>query len=73
VRKVERGIREFEAEGIKVEKVLIDIDHMVAWRRRHGHRIDSCGRAMYVALLALHDGKLFDLDTPMQMPGQQVH
>lgn len=68
VRKTERGIRELEAQGIGFEKIPIDVDHMAAWSKRHGHRIDSRGRAIYGALLALHDGKLFDLDTPMVMP-----
>ena len=51
-RKAERAIREFAAQGIKVEKVLLDIDDLVRWCRREGYAIDQRGRAAYgVALL----------------------
>jgi hypothetical protein len=73
VRKTAGAMRMFKKRRIAVEKFTIDVDHMTAWCRRHGHRIDSRGRAMYGALLALHDGKLFDLDTPMEMPDRTVH
>lgn len=72
VQKTTQAIRRFKAEGVEVEKVLIDVDHMAAWLKRWGHRIDSRGRAMYGALLALHDGKPFDLNTPMQLPEQRL-
>jgi len=57
--------QEMEAQGIKVEKMYIDVDHMVAWCKRHGYRVDSQGRTVYGCMLTCHDGELFDLDTPV--------
>jgi hypothetical protein len=46
--KAERKVRQLEAEGFAVEKVMIDVDHMVAWCRRKGYRVnDSKARAAY--------------------------
>jgi hypothetical protein len=66
-------IRAFRARGIEVEKFVINVDHMAAWLKRWGHRVDSRGRAIYGAVLAMHDGKLFDLDTPIEIPDRVVH
>jgi hypothetical protein len=52
---------------------VINVDHMAAWLKRWGHRVDSRGRAIYGAVLAMHDGKLFDLDTPIEIPDRVVH
>jgi hypothetical protein len=73
VHKMTEAIRKFAAHGIPVEKFVIDVDHMTAWLRRWGHRVDSRGRALYGAVLAMHDGELFDLNTPVEMPNQAVH
>jgi len=45
--------------------MYIDVDHMVAWCKRHGYRVDSQGRTVYGCMLTCHDGELFDLDTPV--------
>ena len=68
VRKTNRAIREFEAQGIEVEKFSIDVEHMAAWCRRHGYRVDSRSRALYGVLLASHDGELFDLEATIDVP-----
>jgi len=56
--KAERLIRQFAAQGIAVEKVLIDIDALVRWCRREGYRIDQKGRAAYGAMLLASKGQL---------------
>jgi hypothetical protein len=48
----ERMIREFEERGILAVKTLIDVDDMVAWCRKNGHRIDARERAAYGATVA---------------------
>ena len=68
VRKATRMIRGFEAQGITVEKFLINIDHMVAWCRRHGLSVDGRARSAYGAILTMHGGVPFDLDTPVDIP-----
>jgi hypothetical protein len=65
VERTERTIRELESQGVIVEKYFIDIDHMIEWCRRNGYAVDGPGRARYGVVLAMHDGKLFDLDTPV--------
>ena len=53
----EKMIREFEEKhGILVIKTLIDVDDMVAWCRKNGHRVDSRGRSMYGAMVAAWRG-----------------
>jgi len=53
-RKATRKVRQLEVEGFTVEKVLIDVDHMVAWCRRKGYRVgDSKARAAYGAAMAI--------------------
>jgi hypothetical protein len=54
--------QKFAAQGITVEKITLDVDHMVAWCRRHGYEVDSIGRAKYGALLhaAGGDPKVLD-------------
>jgi len=51
LRKVEAGIQRLEAEGRKVEKVLLDPDEFIAWSREFaGGRADSQARSQYAAL-----------------------
>jgi hypothetical protein len=54
--------REFERHGVPVEKLPIDVPHMVSWCERWGLRIDATGRAKYGAALALADGDTADMD-----------
>ena len=53
VRKVERMVAGFEAEGIRVVMVPINVAQMVAWCHRHGYEADSRGRALYGAVLTM--------------------
>jgi hypothetical protein len=56
-RKANRKVRQLETEGFTVEKVLIDVDDMVAWCRRRGYRVnDSKARAAYGAALLMVRG-----------------
>lgn len=55
-------VREFERQGVRVEKVSIDVPHMVAWCRRWGLEINNAGRTRYGAMLALADGDREKLD-----------
>jgi hypothetical protein len=59
VRKVERMIAGFEAEGARVVRVPIDVAQMVAWCHRHGYEADTRGRALFGSALtiALEDGR----------------
>ena len=50
-RKCERLIAGFEARGIKVEKVAVDIGQMTAWCHQHGYEIDDMGRTAFGAAL----------------------
>jgi hypothetical protein len=50
VRNFETLVRKFAEEGVKVEKVAIDVDQMVAWCHRNGYAIDTTGRALFVAM-----------------------
>jgi hypothetical protein len=66
VRTFESMAREFAVHGIVVEKIIIDVDHMVAWLRRHGYDIDNPGRAKYGAMLMVAGGDPKVLDkTPI--------
>jgi hypothetical protein len=40
-RRTEELLREFEAKGIRAEKVTIDVDHMAVWCKRHGYPISD--------------------------------
>jgi hypothetical protein len=57
VRTFETLARKFAMQGFAVEKILIDIEQMCTWCRRHGYQIDGKGRAVYssVALMARDD------------------
>jgi hypothetical protein len=59
VRKVERMISEFTAQGIRVVKVPVNVGQMVKWCHRHGYEVDTKGRAVFGATLtlALEDGQ----------------
>jgi hypothetical protein len=58
VTKAERIIAEFAAQGIRAEKVVIDVDDLVAWCRREGCKNDQKARAAYGAhLMCLRDMK----------------
>lgn len=46
-----RAARGFEAQGIGVERVEIDVDRMAGWCHRNGYEIDTKGRAAYGAAL----------------------
>lgn len=50
-------IRQFEAEGLVVEKVLLDVDDLVRWCCGEGYRVGRCGRAAYGALLTATIGQ----------------
>jgi hypothetical protein len=62
VRKSAEHIRRFEAEGIRAERILIDVAHMAAWCKRQGLRVDSKGRSMYGAALLAAGGDTAELD-----------
>ena len=47
VRKVERMIAGFEARGLRVVKVPINVTQMVEWCHRHGYEADTTGRAAF--------------------------
>jgi hypothetical protein len=70
VKKTEDLLRGFRAQGVAAEKVPIEVDHMAAWCKRHGYPISDGGsRAAYGAMLAMHEGKPFDLDAPVDDAG----
>jgi len=48
--------RGFASQGFRVEKVSVDVPHMVAWCKRWGLEINNAGRTRYVATLGLADG-----------------
>ena len=62
VRQTEKSIKEYEAQGYAVTKVLIDVPHMTAWCQRHGLRVNSSSRAAYGAMLLAADGDRNELD-----------
>ena len=66
LRKLERTERDFVARGIEVKKVPIDdVDQMIAWCHRNGYEIDSKGRAVYGAALAMADGDPAAMNKPI--------
>ena len=66
VRNATKEMQQLEARGIEVEKFYIDVDHMAAWCKRQGYRVDEHGRALYSSMLSMHDGELFDINTPVE-------
>ena len=60
VRNFERLSQQFAARGVEVEKVVVDVDQMVAWCHRNGYAVDTTGRSIYgtVALMARDDPKV---------------
>jgi hypothetical protein len=70
LRKTEAMIDEFAARGIAAEKVAVNVGHMAAWCKHHGYSIsDGDARAAYGAMLAMHGGKLFYFDAPIDESG----
>jgi hypothetical protein len=70
LRKMEDLLRGFTAQGLMAEKVAVDVEHMAAWCKRHGYSVSDGGsRAAYGAMLAMHEGKLFDINTPIDDAG----
>jgi hypothetical protein len=53
LRAYEDGVRGFAAQGIAVEKMPVDINHMVEWCHRNGYAADHKGRAVYGTMLML--------------------
>jgi hypothetical protein len=51
VRKCERRIPDYIAQGFRVEKVPVDIGQMKAWCGKHGYALDAKGRAAFGAAL----------------------
>ena len=62
VRQTNDSIRDYEAQGETVTKVLIDVPHLVSWCKRHGLRVNSDARSAYGAMLLLADGDRSELD-----------
>lgn len=44
-----RSIAEFEAQGLHIEKISIDIDALVTWCREQQRPVDSSARAQFAA------------------------
>jgi hypothetical protein len=53
VRNFERLSQQFVARGVKVEKVVVDVDQMVAWCHRNGYAVDTTGRSIYSSVLVM--------------------
>jgi hypothetical protein len=53
VRNFERLSQQFAARGVKVEKVVVDVDQMVTWCHRNGYAVDTIGRSIYGSMLAM--------------------
>jgi hypothetical protein len=70
-RKTEAILCGFRAEGIAAEKVTIDVGHMSAWCKHHRYPIGAASsRSAYGGALAVHGGKLFDIEnTPFDDGG----
>jgi hypothetical protein len=47
---------QFEAQGYRVERVMVDVDEMVAWCCRQGYRVNQTDRAAYGAALCASIG-----------------
>jgi hypothetical protein len=57
--------RKFVAQGLEVEKIPVDINHMIAWCHSHGYQIDGKGRAVYGAILVMAREHPDALDAPV--------
>ena len=55
VRRYERALAAFTAQGFRVVKVPIDISLMIEWCHAHGYEIDSGGRAVFATVLLAND------------------
>ncbi|MCR5875137.1 hypothetical protein LRS10_13645 [Phenylobacterium sp. J426] len=54
LRRVEAGIKEIEARGHQVQKVVLDPDKFLAWSREFaGGEVNSKARSRYAAFMAL--------------------
>ena len=53
VRGFDRIVRDLTMQGIKVEKLTIDIEQMTAWCHRNGYEIDDKGRSVYGSVLTM--------------------
>jgi hypothetical protein len=74
MRKVERMTADYEAEGIHVIRVPINVAQMVAWCRKHGYDVDTRGRAAYGAALATAHGEGRNvMDMPVTDLTRAVH
>jgi hypothetical protein len=54
--------REFERQGFRIEKISVDVPHMVKWCKRWGLEINNAGRTRYVSMLGLADGDCAKVD-----------
>lgn len=54
--RMERRIPDFINQGANIERVLVDPDKIVAWCRETGRAVDAQARALYPAILAMHNG-----------------
>jgi hypothetical protein len=50
LKRTEAAVKEIEATGAFVEKVIIDPDEFVEWCRINGRKVNSRGRSAYAAL-----------------------
>jgi hypothetical protein len=53
VRIFENAVREFAAQGVRAEKISINVGEMIAWCHSHGYEIDAKGRAVYGSIAML--------------------
>lgn len=62
VENFKRQVRDFEAAGVTVTTVQIDVDHMAKWCKKNGIPLDGNGRATYGAALGAVDGDKARMD-----------
>ena len=73
VRKFERLLAGYAAQGFRVVKVPVDVTLMVAWCRRHGYDIDDKGRAVFgAALMCARDAGQDVMTMPVEDPTRTV-
>jgi hypothetical protein len=65
VRNYDAYVRRFVAEGIKVERVAVDVDQMLAWCHRNGYAVDTTGRAIFSTVLTMARDDPRVLDNPI--------
>ena len=65
VHNYEAYTRRFVAEGIKVERVAVDVDQMLAWCHRNGYEVNSTGRAIFGTVLTMARDDPRVLDNPI--------